>query len=89
MFSEKGRKKIEELERNKILISNHPIRVFLLYSDLQNPLLVKYNFEPSEFLKGAEHAFLTIQKGIVSKDFYNFATGYFIIFYSPFIKSFI
>jgi len=48
----------------------------MLFSCLQNPLLIKYNFDPSDFLLGAKEAYIQINKAIASKDFANFANGY-------------
>ena len=75
VVSNDGMKKLEELERNKVLFSNNPFSASLLYADLQNPLLIKYTFDPSDFIRGAEHAYMVVQKAVGSNEFYNYSNG--------------
>ena len=44
--------------------------------DLQNPLLVKYKFDPKEFVQGSSEAFKQVHRAIASMSFTNFVNGY-------------
>ena len=47
----------------------------MLFRDLQNPLLVKYAFDPNAFVGGAKIAFEAVNLAIASKEFHRYAGG--------------
>jgi hypothetical protein len=60
-------------------ISSH-VNWFRFYDDhcpseLQNPLLKKYGFDPYSFLEGSKEGFIQVHKAIASADFYNHVNG--------------
>jgi hypothetical protein len=54
---------------------SYPFNGLVLFTDYQNPLLIKYGFDPADFLLGAAEAFIQVNKAIASKDLANFASG--------------
>jgi hypothetical protein len=50
----------------------------VLYADMQNPLLKRYEFDLDDFLDGAEKAFYLVSEGLSSVELGNYATGYFL-----------
>ena len=48
---------------------------FILYADLQNPLLKRYAFDVDDFMEGAEKAFHIVSEGLSSVEFGNYAMG--------------
>ena len=71
---DKNQEHFEQLEEKKVLASG--LLKFLTYADLQNPLLLKYNFDPVEFMEGAMEAFKMVHKAIGSVELTNFANGF-------------
>ncbi len=74
---------LNERERTKYfqLINTHNGKPSIFtglkgFSDLQNPLLLKYKFNPDDFLTGAKEAFCQVHKAMASQDFSNFKNGY-------------
>lgn len=60
---------------DKSIVTSGIMRLFT-YADLQNPLLIKYDFDPVDFMEGAIHAFEVVHRAIGSTDMQNFANGY-------------
>lgn len=66
------------VESTKLMKANPQIpslfRLGLLFADMQNPVLKKYDFDVGEFRLGAKEAFRQIQLAIASKDLMDYAT---------------
>lgn len=63
----------EKLEETGVVLPLHLLNHLVLYTQLQNPLLLKYGFNPQEFMTGARKAFETVHTAIASRDFANYA----------------
>ena len=64
---------MNNLSDSKVIPDGY-IRLFT-YADLKNPLLEKYQFNPTDFMKGATYAFERVHKAIGSVELVNFASG--------------
>jgi hypothetical protein len=73
LFQPGGKEKYLELLQKGIL--SDPFNGLVLFTEFQNPLLIKYGFDPADFLIGAAEAFIQVNKAIASKDLANFASG--------------
>ncbi len=65
-----------KLVKNKIVFADKLITGLKVFSDLKNPLLEKYEFDPVDFVKGATEAFSQLHKAMASREFSNYVTGF-------------
>lgn len=64
LFQEKGRQTFSDLFLNDVIVTEQLFTGIKLYTDLQNPLLQKYQFNVQDFFVGSKEAFIQIQKAI-------------------------
>ena len=77
MFSKEGWESVMHMHDKQILrVDRDPFNSVSVYVDLKNPLLLKYGFDPADFLKGSKEAFRQINMAIASKDLFNFSNGF-------------
>lgn len=76
LLNDEGMEKLKKLEKDAVIDPQKPLSALTLFADLQNPLLKKYKFDPSEFIVGAKHGYSTISAAICSIDFNNFVNGF-------------
>jgi len=65
----------DDLFKSGVVNDQHGVSAVILFRDLQNPLLVKYAFDPKAFVGGAKIAFEAVNLAIASKEFYRYAGG--------------
>jgi len=65
----------DDLFQSGVVNDQHGVSAVILFRDLQNPLLVKYAFDPKAFVGGAKIAFEAVNLAIASKEFYRYAGG--------------
>mmetsp|Transcript_229 Transcript_229/g.285 ORF Transcript_229/g.285 Transcript_229/m.285 type:complete len:187 (+) Transcript_229:117-677(+) len=71
-----GRTEVASMIKSGVASADRPMSTLILYTDLQNPLLKKYKFDPKSFLVGSKEAFLQVHQAIASADFFNFSNGF-------------
>ena len=65
----------EDLFQSGVISDQQGVSAVILFRDLQNPLLVKYAFDPNAFIRGAKTAFEVVNLAIASKEFNRHACG--------------
>lgn len=65
----------DDLFQSGVVNDQHGVSAVMLFRDLQNPLLVKYAFDPNAFVGGAKIAYEAVNLAIASKEFYRYAGG--------------
>lgn len=65
----------DDLFQSGVINDPYGVSAVMLFRDLQNPLLVKYAFDPNAFVGGAKTAFEVVNLAIASKEFHRYAGG--------------
>eukprot|EP00607_Mallomonas_marina_P001352 CAMPEP_0182438648 /NCGR_PEP_ID=MMETSP1167-20130531/85914_1 /TAXON_ID=2988 /ORGANISM="Mallomonas Sp, Strain CCMP3275" /LENGTH=420 /DNA_ID=CAMNT_0024632097 /DNA_START=137 /DNA_END=1399 /DNA_ORIENTATION=- len=76
LTEEKGIEKMNQLVTDEIILPQRPIKAVWLYADLQNPLLLKYEFNPRDFMIGAKYSYIRVHSAISSVNFANYSNGF-------------
>lgn len=77
LFTTKGMENVMALHDKSIVnVSKDPVSSISVFIDLKNPLLLKYKFDPAEFLTGSKEAFRQISMAIGSKELFNYSNGF-------------
>jgi len=79
LLRQEGRKHFHNLWSQGVVKAGDFFQLFnglVVYTDLHNPLLKKYNFDPVEFMTGAKYAFIEVFRAISSKDLSDYSNGF-------------